>query len=687
MLIAKAKKETSPFATALTESTFLYSTFTNGTVLTEQERNALTAVGYMGLRVLQSYFAPTLALGSFRGEFIHRFGAIPSPGEDFLHLAFRVVLSCVAKKTTGNLVVIFLAIDELNTQVESSLGIEELSTDPGYKAFSATLKIIMSIMNSDFESEGKRLVLIPIYSGTALRPIDKFFPDSSQALLSQIRLEPLSFDDSFALVKAFFAKYLPGSQVDQNHIHDVLLTGGHPRSLDYLLSDIQQNDINQVARRARVLAKLGDKYHNLVQNNDMEIFKRTILRTNQGPQLDPVVLNGMQMGLCYQVGQHLEIPFFLGFLSVKQQPLTSTIRRGLTFFLVNDPVIKDFRRFEVACTLAEVCRLRAFTIGLPPGTISEIPLKEYLAGSVFKFEGEAFETIKICLPVGEIGLVVSSHLVAADQSEPKLKSESYKVDDPKSKAAQEPRRNKEPKEKPKSEVSPVLVDLSTEYCVREHNTNVLDFSKPVAVVQGNSVSAGDSFIVLKGTYAPQKGKDREDCLLIFQFQFKHTTKSSKHESMNEETVVDEKNKALKWMKSKPFGEFLASAGDLDKVPRFLIFGLITNSTLKKSAGGFKPVEGAFVVGEGQFRSRYSMLFSSPLLSPFYNLQNSDVAQTLKRLHSSLDLDNDPDGHPKKTKTDEVASTSSTSSISAPPAASNWNGKGKGKAKAKVEEGD
>lgn len=84
-----------------------------------------------------------------------------------------------------------------------------------------------------------------------------------------------------------------------------------------------------------------------------------------------------------------------------------------------------------------------------------------------------------------------------------------------------------------------------------------------------------------------------------------------------------------------FEAFLRSckSEDLAALPRFLIFGLISNRIV---AHKFDKVEGAFVVSEQQFKSRYPLVTSAPLYSAFYLQQKTNFPTTFARMNPQIE---------------------------------------------------
>ena len=137
LLLAKAREDQSPHIAMLEESIFLYTTFTNGTVLIDQERDRRFAVERMGIRVLHSFFASKETLANFRARFLENY---QNPfGAELLQFSFLILLRACAPRMKGEKLVVFFAVDEFSEQVEA-LGKSGVLETAGYQAFLVTLK-------------------------------------------------------------------------------------------------------------------------------------------------------------------------------------------------------------------------------------------------------------------------------------------------------------------------------------------------------------------------------------------------------------------------------------------------------------------------------------------------------------------------------------------------------------------
>ena len=157
---------------------------------------------------------------------------------------------------------------------------------------------------------------------------------------------------------------------------------------------------------------------------------------------------------------------------------TATLRRVVNLFAINEQMdYYSWPRFELVCTMAEVARLRAFTLCDTPGKIVQDPLGEFLAGSTFKFDDLLSKDIKICLPVCDIDVVTSSHRIATSEGS----STKYGPT-------------------PATPISSKLSDLTDESGQKVGPKDCFDISSPMALIQGGSAQSGAAFIVFKGTF-------------------------------------------------------------------------------------------------------------------------------------------------------------------------------------------
>jgi len=64
-------------------------------------------------------------------------------------------------------------------------------------------------MNANMEVNGKKLVLVPIYSGTAVALTKDLLSRSSQAIFSEHLLPTLTLRESTTLTKSFYTRHFP----------------------------------------------------------------------------------------------------------------------------------------------------------------------------------------------------------------------------------------------------------------------------------------------------------------------------------------------------------------------------------------------------------------------------------------------------------------------------------------------
>jgi len=399
-LIQYAKEKNSEITKYLESSLYLFTTFVNGCSITQEDRNSNTAVGMMGLRALHSFFAPQMTLPDFRNLFEKHFGKF-SGDTMLLNLAFQAILTTVGQNWTkekklSDRLVIFFAIDEFNVQVDPNLEVQELMSDQGYLSFRETINALKCVSNTNLEYQGVSLRLIPIYSGISFRPIMETFSPSVQGATNVRSLELLSSKNSLDLCTRFLNNQK--IEIKEDYLYSTLSAGGHPRSLQYLFRDIQKyRHDNFQDRNIHVKTELLSYYPGLPSLELGELFGKALLRHKKDLRLwkdDPIVLQGIQYGLCTLVDKRLEIPGLLASVALlptfseippKDQPI---LCRAANFFLKEK--ISDDRTFEIAGTLAEACRLRAFETE----KTDFISLENFMGGSKFELS-EFYKTIEV----------------------------------------------------------------------------------------------------------------------------------------------------------------------------------------------------------------------------------------------------------------------------------------------------